>query len=146
MKAHHMKPVISLIIHPGIAMALTVFLLTPVQARGAEDATMEMPACCHAVMNQKQKVRDVFKAQDADINDQITRMNGAPEDKKMGLMANIITLLVEQRTARDERWSLINRKTMMQAQCPVCMMDERRAKCHKSHGWIGMHDAPWDTE
>lgn len=146
MKALPMKSIINPIIHPGMAMALSLFLLTPLQARGAEDTMLGTPACCHEMINQRQKMRDAFKAQDTDINDQVTKMNSAPEDKKVVLMANIITLMVEQRTVRDERRAEIEKRMMAHTQCHLNMSDDMSIKCHKFYGWVGMHDAPWDRE
>ncbi len=44
-----------------------------------------------------------MKAQDAQLAAEVARMNGAPEDKKVGIMADIITKLVEQRAAMNAR-------------------------------------------
>jgi len=53
---------------------------------------------------QKDKLMAEMKAQDADLAAQVAAMNSAPEDKKLGLMAAIVTHMVEQRTAMNVRW------------------------------------------
>ena len=130
----------------------------PVQAQSAEPAQgMQMTDAtmmerCQEMMGQKQKMMEDMKAQDADLTEQITKMNSAPDDKKLGLMAAVITHMVEQRTAMNVRKAKMEdemMKHMMQhmqmgkesmAQCPMMKdmkgmkgMDEGSAATHKDH-------------
>jgi hypothetical protein len=141
-----MNPRINPVIHPGMAMALSLFLLTPAQARSVEDPAMATPACCHEIMGQKQKMNEAFKAQDADLNERIAKMNSAPEDRKVELMASIITVMAEQRTTRDERRTQMEKRIMTHVRCPMNMHEERAVNHCTSSGWVGMHDAPWDKK
>lgn len=104
---------------------------------------------CQEMMEQKQKMKEDMKAQDAELTEQLTRMNSAPEDKKMGLMAAILTHMVEQRITMDARKAKMEEemmKHMMQhmqmgkgsmSQCPMMKgmkdMDEKSAGAHKEH-------------
>ena len=54
---------------------------------------------CQEMKVQKQKMKEDMKAQDARLTEQVTKMNGAPENRKLDLMAAVVTQTVEQRTA-----------------------------------------------
>ena len=104
---------------------------------------------CQEMMEQKQKMKEDMKAQDAELIQQLAKMNSAPEDKKMSVMAGVITLMVEQRIARDERKAKMEEemmKHMMQdmemgkdsmSKCPMMKgmkdMDRQSAGPHKEH-------------
>ena len=76
-------------------------------------------------------------------------MNSAPENKKLGLMATVVTHMVEQRTAMNARMEKMHEgmmQHMMQhmqkgkesmSQCPMMKgmkgMDEKSAADHKEH-------------
>ncbi|HSQ40533.1 MAG TPA: hypothetical protein VLM78_10275 [Anaerolineales bacterium] len=104
---------------------------------------------CQEMKEQKQKMKEDMKAQDAQLIEQLTKMNSAPEDKKMSLMAAVITQMVEQRIAMDARKAKMEEemmKHMMQhmqmgkesiSQCPMMTdmkdMDEKSTGAHKEH-------------
>jgi len=127
-----------------LALALALAIWSPVQALAAEPAEGKMMTegkmkdCCQAMKEQKDKLMAEMKAQDADLAAQVAAMNSAPEDKKLGLMAAIVTHMVEQRTAMDARMEKMQggmMKHMMQhmqmgkesmSQCPMMKdMDEK---------------------
>ncbi len=62
-----------------------------------------------------------MKAQDAQLTEQLTKMNRAPEDKKMGLMAAVLTHMVEQRITMDAR------KAKMEEEMPHSVARSRAA-------------------
>jgi hypothetical protein len=88
-----------------------------------------------------------MKAQDAQLTEQLANMNRAPEDKQTGLMAGVLTNMVEQRIAMDARKAQMEEammKHMMQhmqmgkksmSQCPMMKsmkdMGENAAGTHK---------------
>ena len=94
-------------------------------------------------------MKEDMKAQNAELTEHIAKMNSAPEAKKVGLMAAVITHLVEQRITMDARKAKMEEemmKHMMQhmqmgkesmAQCPMMKgmkgMDEKSAGDHKEH-------------
>ena len=143
----------NLVIRSSLALALALWF--PAQARSAEPAEgkvmteAKMMERCQEMMEQKQKMKEDMKAQDAELTEQLTRMNSAPEDKKMGLMAAILTHMVEQRITMDARKAKMEEemmKHMMQhmqmgkgsmSQCPMMKgmkdMDEKSAGAHKEH-------------
>ena len=139
-----------LVIRSSLALALALAIWSPVQGRSAEPAEgklvteAKMMERCQEMMEQKQKMREDMKAQDAELTEQLTRMNSAPEDKKMGLMAAILTHMVEQRIAMDARKAKMEEemmKHMMQhmqigkesiSQCPMMKgMDEKSGDAPK---------------
>ena len=83
----------NLVIRSSLALALALAICSPVQTRSAEVAEgkvmteAKMMERCQELMEQKQKMKEDMKAQDAELTAQLTKMNSAPEDKKMGLMA-----------------------------------------------------------
>ena len=58
---------------------------------------------CQEMKEQKQKMKEDIKARDAELSDLIAKMNSAPDDKKMSLMADVVTKLAEQRITMDAR-------------------------------------------
>jgi hypothetical protein len=100
-------------------------------------------------IEQKQKMKDDMKAQDTELTGQVAKMNSAPEDKKIGLMAVVLTHMVEQgitMNARKAKMEEEMRKYMMHhrqvskesmSQCPMMKdmkgMDEKSGDAHKEH-------------
>ena len=55
------------------------------------------------MMQQRHKMMEAMKAQDAEISKLVDAMNRAPKDQKQALMADILTRMVKQRVAMDEQ-------------------------------------------
>jgi len=89
---------------------------------------------CQEMVEKKQKMKEHMKAQDAELTEQLTKMNSAPEDKKMSLMAAVITHMVEQRIAMDAR------KAKMEEEMMKHMMQ------HMQTGKESMSQCPMMTE
>ena len=140
------------LIRSSLALALALAIWTPVQSQSAEPAEgkkmMEgkMMEGCQEMKEQKQKMKEEMKAQDAQLTEQIAKMNSAPEDKKMSLMAAALTQMVEQRTAMHAGKAKMEEEMMkhmmkhMQmgkesmSQCPMMKgMDEKSGDAHKGH-------------
>jgi hypothetical protein len=143
----------NLLIRSSLAVAFALAIWSPVQARSAEPAERKdmkeenMMDRCQDMMEQKETMKAEMKAQDAELTEQVANMTSAPEDKKMSLMAAVITRLVEQRIARDEKKAKMEEqmmKHMMQnmpmgkdslSQCPMMKgmkdMDHTSAAPHK---------------
>ena len=135
-----------------VTAALALAVWSPFQARSAEpmDAKAMMQGkmmdACKEMKEKKEKMKEDMKAQDSELTEQIAKMNSAPEDKKIGLMAAVITRMTEQRIAMDARKAKMEdemMKHMMQhmemgkesmAQCPMMKgMDAKSATPHKNH-------------
>lgn len=105
----------NLVIRSSLALALAVALWFPVQVRSAEPAdgkmmmggkmmseTNMMPRS-QAMQEQREKIIADMKVQDAELAGQIYEMNHAAADKKLDLMAAIVTRMAAQRTAMNAR-------------------------------------------
>jgi len=152
MKNH---PNTKLLIRSGLAWALALFIWSPVQAQTAEPAKgkmmMEgkMNGRCEAMKEQKDKMMAEMKVQNADLAAQVAKMNSAPDNEKLGLMAAVVTRMAEQRTTMNARMETMHSGMMghmmqhMQtgkdsmAQCPMMKglgaMEEKSGSAHKMH-------------
>ena len=148
---------VNVLIRSSLAMALafTLAIWSPGQSQSAEPAEMNNPAeakmmeRCQEMKVQKQKMKEEMKAQDAQLTEQITKMNLAPKDKKMDLMAAVLTQMVAQRIAMDARKAKMEEKMMQHmmqhmqlgkesmSKCPMMKdmkdMDEKSGDAHKDH-------------
>jgi hypothetical protein len=153
MKNH---PHTNLLIRSSLAWALALVIWSPVQAQAAEPAKgkmmMEgkMMEGCEEMKGQRDQMMAEMKAQNADLTAQVAKMNSAPDNKKLGLMAAVVTRMAEQRTAMNARMETMHSGMMghmMQhmemgkkdsmAQCPMMKgmgaMDEKSDGAHKMH-------------
>lgn len=144
----HTNPLIRSI----LALALSVAAWSPVGVRSAEPAEgkMMMPGKmmerCQEMIEQKQKTAADIKTQDNQLAGQLTKMNRAPEGKKLDLLAALVTTMVEQQTAMNARKAKMEEEMMkhmtkhMQmgmesmSQCPMMKgMDDKPSGAHKEH-------------
>jgi hypothetical protein len=121
----------SLVIRSNLVWALAVALWFPVQVRSAEptDGNMMMGGKMMSKTNmmpgseamQKQRVKMMadMKEQDALLAGQICEMNHAAADKKLDLMAAIVTQMAAQRTDMNARM-----ETMHEAMVKNTRMDQ----------------------
>ena len=100
-----------------------------------DDKMMER---CQEMMKQKQKMMDDMKAQDAELTEQVAKMNSAPKDKKMRLMAAVITRMVEQRIAMDARKAKMEEEMMQHMMQHMQMGKDSMAQCPMMKGMKGM--------
>jgi hypothetical protein len=106
-----LKIIQSLLIRSCILLAMSFG--SPLQAQpgpGAKGKMMDGKMMDGKMMEsqmteRRQKMMADVKAQDETLKDLVAKMNSAPDDKKLALMANVVTLLVEQRVAMNERRS-----------------------------------------
>ena len=138
-----------------LVLALAMVIWSPVQAQPLEPEQGKMMMAgkmmerCQEMKEQKQKMMEEMKTQDTELTEQVARMNSAPDDKKLGLLAAVVTRMVEQRTAMNARMAKMQEEMMkhMMAhmemgkesmlQCPmmkeVKAMDETSTDPHKEH-------------
>jgi hypothetical protein len=119
----------------ALALAFTMTIWSPGQSQSAESAEVKNPVeakmmeRCQEMKEQKQKMKEDMKAQDAQLTNQITKMNHAPKDKKINLMAAIITRMVEQRIAMDARKAKMEEEMMQHMMQHMQMGKESMSKC-----------------
>ncbi len=97
------------------------------------------------MMDQKKKMMAAMKAQDSELIAEVAKMNSAPEDKKLDLVAAVVTRMVEQRTAMNAQMARMNDEMMQRmemdkesmAQRPMMKgmkgMDEKSPNAHMEH-------------
>ena len=131
----------NLLIRSSLALALALAIWSPVQAQPAE-GMMEgkMMERCQEMKEQKQKMMADMKAQDAELTEQLAKMNSAPEDKKMGLMAAVLTHMVEQRTAMHARKAKMEEEMMQHMMQHMQMGKESMSQCPMMKGMKDMKD------
>ena len=118
----------------ALALALALNIWSPVQSQSAEPAEgmmteAKMMEQCQEMKERKQKMKEDMKAQDAELTKQIAKMNHAPKDKKMDLMAAVITRMVEQRIAMDARKAKMEEEMMQHMMQHMQMGKESMSKC-----------------
>ena len=145
----------NLLITSSLALALALSIWTPVQSQSAEPAEGQqmlkgkMTQRCQAMQEKKQKMQAEMKAQDDELTEQLARMNRAPDDEKVGLLAAVVTQMVEQRKVMNTRKAKMQEEMMQHmmqdmqkgpdsmAQCPMMKgmkgMDEKSAGAHEGH-------------
>jgi len=99
-------------------------------------------ARCQAMMTEKQKIRAEIKAQDAELKAHVAKMNSAPQDEKLDLLAAVVTQIVEQRIAMQDRKAGMEEQMMphmkmgmgSMTHCPMMQdMDKKTEDAHKNH-------------
>ncbi len=85
---------------------------------------------CQEMKEQKQKLAEDIKAQDAQLTEQLAGMNRAPDERKTGLMAVVVTNMAKQRMNMDAR------KTKMEDEMMHHMME------HMQMGKASMAECP----
>lgn len=118
----------------SLALTLAMGIWSPVQAQSAEPAEKKMMQAkmmdrCQEMKEQSQKMKEDMKAQGAQLSEQIAEMNRAPKDKKMGLMAAILTHMVEQQTAMDARKAKMDEEMMQHMMQHMMMGQESMSQC-----------------
>lgn len=93
----------------SLALLLALAIWVPIRAQAADKDSKpmnanEMKEHCQEMTKLRTQMTADMKAADADLSAQITRMNSAPAERKLDLMAAIVTSLVEQRSAMNLRW------------------------------------------
>lgn len=122
---------------------LALMMLLPAAFVAAEGKNMmgsKMMSHCKEMMEQKQKMNDEMKAQDAKLTEQIAEMHRAPEDKKMGLMEAILTQMVEQRAAMNARKAKMEDAMMKHMMQHMEMGKESMSQCPMMKGMKDMEE------
>jgi hypothetical protein len=108
-----------------------------------EDKMMER---CQEMMKQKQKMMEEMKALDNQLTEQVAKMNSAPKDKKIRLMAAVITSMVEQRTTMHARMEKMQEKMMQHMMEHMQMGKDSMMQCPMMKGMTGMDEKSMDTK
>jgi flagellar biosynthesis protein FliP len=142
----------NLILRSGLSLALALAVLSPVQSQSAEHAEGkkmpegQMTEHCEAMMGKKKMMMADMKAQDAELTEQLAKMNSAPDDKKVEMMAGVVTKMAEQRMATNMGMAKMQGGMMQHmmehmkmgkesmGHCPMMTgMDEKSGGKHSEH-------------
>ena len=144
----------NLLIRSSLALAMILAIWSPVQSQSAEPAEAKkmegkMMEGCEKMKEQKEKMKADMKVQNAELTEHVAKMNSAPADKKVDVMAALITHTLEQRIAMDARKAKMEEEMMKHmmkhmemgkesmSQCPMMKgmkgMDEKSGDAHKEH-------------
>ena len=127
----------NLAIPSSIALAFALAIGLPSLSQAAEPQTKDgkmmmdgkMKEDCQQMKEQKEKMMADMKTQDTELTTQVAAMNSAPDDKKAGLMATIVTQLVQQRAARDEQMQKMHGEMMKHMMGHMKMGKESMSQC-----------------
>jgi len=104
----------NLALRSGLALAMTLALGAPGMAQSTDHSKMEHSKMDHSKMksDHMKEMMAEMKAQDAELTAQIARMNSATREAKLDLMAEILTKMVDQRTAMNARMEQMHGEMM----------------------------------
>ncbi|MFH1299734.1 MAG: hypothetical protein ABIK07_01640 [Planctomycetota bacterium] len=142
MNSHTKK---NLLIGSSLALFLALVVWFPSQSRSGEPEKVKstsedtMMESCQQMMKQKQKMMAAMQAEDAELSAQVAKMNDAPENRKMDLMAAVLTQVVEQRVARDEHKAKMQEKMMQHMMQHMQMGKKSMSQCPMMKDMKGMH-------
>jgi hypothetical protein len=125
----------SFVIGFSLALALVLAAGSTVQAGSAAPAggmqmtETQMKDHCKDMMEQKRKLAADTKSQDAELTELVAKMNRAPGDKQMTLMAATITQIVEQQVAMDQRKAKMEDEMMAHMMQHMQMGKDSMAQC-----------------
>ena len=114
------------------SMEMSKMMQEPAQGKSMTEA--QMMARCQEMMEQKQKMKEDMKAQDAQLTEQLAKMNRAPKDKKTDLMAAVLTHMEEQRIAMDARKAKMEDEMMKHMMEHMQMGKESMSQCPMMKG------------
>jgi len=102
----------------ALALGLILALGSPVQSQAPQPAEgkmmmpVDMKEHCQAMKERKEQMKADMKTQDDELAALVARMNSAPADKKLDLLAAVVTTMVEQRTVRNARMEAMQSEMM----------------------------------
>lgn len=138
------KPKTKFAMPSGLALALALAIWFPLQAQIAEPqqakSMMAAPMMekCQEMKAQKQRMKEDIAAQEAQLTEQLSEMNRAPEDKKIGLMAAVVTHMVEQQISMHARKAKMEDEMMQHMMRHMQMGKESMAQCPMMNGMKDM--------
>ena len=136
----------------ALAWALALVIWSPLQSQSAEPVAgknmteAKMMERCQEMKDQKQKMMAEMKVHDAELTAQVAEMNSAPADKKLDLIAAVVTHMVELRTAMHARMEKMQGEMMQHMMQHMQMGKDSMAKCPMMKDMKGMDHKSMDTK
>ena len=143
---------LTLAIYCSLSLALAVVIWFPVPLQAQEPAKgkvmteANMMEHCLKMKEQKQKMMADMQAQDVELTEAVAKMNSAPEDKKMSLMAAVITRLVEQQTSMHTRMAKMQEEMMTHMMQHMQMGKDSMTQCPMMREMKGKDDKLGDVQ
>jgi hypothetical protein len=105
-------------IRSGLALAMALALWAPGMAQSTDHSKMDHSQMDHSKMksDHMKEMMAEMKAQDAELTLLVARMNSAEREAKVELMAEILTKMVDQRTAMNARMEQMHGEMMKHMQ------------------------------
>lgn len=104
----------------------------PAKAAGMMDG--KMMEGCQEMQTQKESMKADMMAQDAQLTEQLAKMNAAPEKKKLDLMAAALTQMVAQRIVMYARKAKMEEEMMMHMMQHMQMGKDSMSQCPMMKG------------
>ena len=136
-----------LAIRSSFALGLALAIWSPLHAQvtqptnGKAMTEATMMERCQEMKDQKQKLKEDMKAQDAQLTEQLAEMNRAPKDKKVGLIATALTGMVQQRITMDARKAKMEDEMMQHMMQHMQMGKESMSQCPMMKGMKDMDES-----
>ena len=136
-----------LLFSSNMALALVLAIPGSLHAQPATPGKAQMGkmpnmmAGCEAMKAQKQKMQADMKAQDTQLLGEITQLKSGPDKQKVNLMAGVLTRMVEQHMAMDDRKAQMEEQMMQHMMQHMQMGKESMASCPMMKGPM-MHGMP----
>lgn len=94
-----------LAVRSGLVLAMALAIGAPGMAQSKDHPMMDQSKMDHSKMksDHMKEMMAAMKVQDAELTAMVARMNSATQESKVDLMAEIVTKMVEQRTALNAR-------------------------------------------
>jgi hypothetical protein len=93
---------------------------------------------CQEMKGKQEKLMADIKAQDAELAALVAKMNSAPDNEKLGLMAALVTHLAEQRITMDARKAKMDEEMTQHMMQHMQMGADSMSQCPMMKGMAGM--------
>ncbi len=124
----------SLIVAFGLAFWCPTFAHAAEPVADTSAAEAKMQQSCQHMMQQRTMMQQETKAEDAATTNECAQMNAAPEEKKIGLLAIIVTHMNEHQCAMHARSEKIEDQTAQHMMCHMQMGKESMSSCPMMQG------------
>lgn len=138
------QPSSNLFLYSSLVVALGLTFWCAANAQAVEPAAngtavmeVKMKQGCQDMMQKRAKMMEETKAEDAALTQEIEKMNAAPDDKKIGLIADIVTHMTEQRVAMHARMEKMQEQMMQHMMGHMQMGKESMSMCPMMKGMDG---------
>lgn len=113
----------------SLALALALAIWSPVPSPSAEPVEGKIMERCQEIKEQQQKMMAEMKAQDAELTALVAKMNRASKDRKLDLLADIVTQMVQQQRVMNVQKAKLEQEMMKHIMQHLQMGKESVSQC-----------------